>query len=151
MAEVILAYANFSIPVMAADESAQAVGLTAQSSGDAPLQPSSDDGSAVSNWHITGDQADLARELFQAGASIAEVARGSGMAWATARQILQADVVASGRSLVTWNEMTDQQVCEAAHLRAEGWTYVAIGERFGVSRTAVARRVKTYAASHGPM
>jgi hypothetical protein len=37
---------------------------------------------------------------------------------------------------------------EALHLRAEGWTLAAIGERFGVSRQAVQRTLRRVAAGH---
>jgi hypothetical protein len=43
---------------------------------------------------------------------------------------------------VTWNQMTAAEVDEAAQLRAAGWSYTALGKRYGVTRTAVTRRLK---------
>jgi hypothetical protein len=53
-----------------------------------------------------------------------------------------AEVKRSGVELRPPGKLTEVDVAEMARLRAAGWTYRAIGQRFGVSRTAATARLR---------
>lgn len=138
-------YSNFDIPLLKSvlEQPAEPgpAGLSTQTS---PAGVAQDDGPAVGQWTVTEEQAELARATFLAGGSVGDAARVSGMAWSTARRLLAEEIKTTGRPMVTWNQMTQDQVEEAAQLRAEGWSYETIAERYGVTRQAVTRRLKAH-------
>ncbi len=93
-AEVIFAYSNFRIPDLPALGTGRRVeepGLLDQSALRAPLQLSRDDGPQPDgSWRITKDQQAEVRRLHAAGLSITKIAKQTGMAWSTARLIVDA-------------------------------------------------------------
>jgi hypothetical protein len=84
----------------------------------------------------------LALQTFLDGSSISAAAREAGIAFATAHGLLKPVAEASGRQLVTWNQMTADDVEEANELRSAGWSYAALGRRYSVTRQAVTQRLK---------
>lgn len=147
VAEVILRYANFSVPVAAGfleqDAQREAVGLSEQATCLAPMAPAADDGAEPEPWRLTADQQQKAARLFQAGGSVTEVARVTGMAFSRARTVLEErSLIAPGERLDAWHQLTPDEVREVGGLRELGWSYRRIGEKFGVSRTTVTNRLR---------
>ncbi len=126
------------------EQNAQApdVSLSAQAVGEGSLRPAQDGRPDGRPWRVSAQQADLARACFEAGDSVGQIAKVTGMVHSTARRLLDAEITRSGRQLVTWNSMTAEQVEEARGLRAKGWSYRQLAQRYDVSRTAVTRRLK---------
>lgn len=143
---MILRYANFSVPLIkgSAEQSAQpeAIGLSNQASLNQVMQSAADDGAPVKPWRVTDEQRALAFAVFASGDSVGAGARAAGIGYATAHQLLAPLAEAAGRQLKTWNEMSDDELEEAVQLRGEGWTLAALGQRYGVSRQAVTRRLE---------
>lgn len=142
MAEVVRQYSNFAIPVIEPAAEDAAIGLNAQARGEAPLRLAADDGTAVRPWRITPEQKALAIERFRAGDSIRRIARMTGTAWSTAQALLADEIAKAGPRPSTGHQMTAAEVDEAAELRAQGWSYAALGRRYGVSRTAITKRLQ---------
>ena len=146
-AEVILRYANFSVPMLKPvteqDARPAPVGLSVQAASKSRAQLAEDDGEPPTSWRVTDEQKAAALDAFVGGESVSAAARAAGMAASTAHLLLKPEVEASGRQLVTWNQMTESGVEEAAVLRGQGWSYASLGARYGVTRQAVTRRLKT--------
>lgn len=141
VAEVILHYANFSIaPVEPVDDHPEPVGLSTQARFEAVARLATDDGDVPRGWRITDYQIEVAREALLSGASITEAGRVAGMAWSTVRRLLEKEIASADRPVVTIG-MTVAEVVEAERMRLQGWTYAQIGQRFGVSRQAVTKRL----------
>ena len=95
MAEVIFAYSNFRLPELpgrsTGGPSSEEPGLLDQSACRAPLLLSRDDGPPPdTSWRITEQQRAEVRRLHAAGLSMTKIAQQTGMAWATARLIIDA-------------------------------------------------------------
>ena len=146
MAEVILRYSNFSVPALKelAERAGSSthIGLSTQATTEKPLRLAVDDSDPPCNWRVTEAQRAAALEVFVNGGSIGAAALAAGLAWSTTRVLLSPQVVISGRNLVTRHQITEDELSEAHRLREQGWSYTALAERYGMSRTALTRRLK---------
>jgi hypothetical protein len=92
LVEVVFAYSNFRIPALVDPSESpkpDEPGLVAQAAGHSLLLPSHDDGSVPDHsWRITDMQRAEVRRLYATGLSITKIANLTGMAWSTARLIL---------------------------------------------------------------
>jgi hypothetical protein len=142
-AEVILCYANFSVPEIAGDSGQSEADegcLSGQAAGLSVLLPASDDGSATKDWRIPPAQRAEVLRLGRQGLPILQIAQRTAMAFSTARLILDSTPETT-RPVGEQQKMSADDVEEARGLRAGGMTLSALGQRYGVTRQAVTKRL----------
>jgi hypothetical protein len=101
------------------------------------------------DWRISDAQKAVARDKFAATGSIGEAAAAAGVAWSSARILLEHEYDARAPA-VGWHVLSDEEFAEAQERRGQGWSYQAIGEQYGVTRQAVAKRLRGQAARAAP-
>ena len=85
------------------------------------------------------DQIDRLVSGYLAGVGSTVLARRYGVS----ENSVLAQLKRSGVKLRPPGKVSADDVTEMARLRHEGWTYTAIGEKFGITRTAVSRRLQS--------
>jgi DNA-binding CsgD family transcriptional regulator len=150
MAEVVRHYSNFQIPQMSAGGSRQDLApptLAMQAQGVAGLLPAGDDRPVIRLRRLTARDVAEAVRLYAGGRSLSAIARDLGMSWDSVARLLdragvrRRDAVVRRPGLRRGQIVTAADVAEAGRLRAAGWSYRQIGEKFGVSREAVRQRL----------
>lgn len=88
---------------------------------------------------LAGKEADV-RADYDAGVDCVALAQKYGLPVSTMLAWLHRE----GIELRSGGKLTPQDVHKVAKLRADGWTYQAIGERYGCSRFTVANTLKRF-------
>jgi hypothetical protein len=90
------------------------------------------------NRRLPADELAQIIEEYQAGIGATTLALVHGVS----ENGLRAQLTRSGVKIRPLGKVSVDDVAEMARLRANGWTYKAIGEKFGITRTAVSLRLK---------
>lgn len=87
---------------------------------------------------VLGYRVDEIRAAYEAGATCLALAREYGVPESTMRDFFRRE----GIQMRPLGKVSSEDVVEMVRLRTAGWTYQQIGERFGVTRHAVAMRLR---------
>jgi hypothetical protein len=90
------------------------------------------------NRRLPADELAQIIEEYQAGIGATTLARVHGIS----ENGLRGHLTRCGIAIRPLGKVTEDAVAEMARLRVAGWTYKAIGERFGITRSAVSLRLK---------